>query len=88
MNIKSRLKKLETVTDSSTVCACYPQRYETFSQDLGEDAPLDSQPILTSKPVPDICPVCRKPTEKNSIVVQFVDGTTKDRFPEHWNRNK
>jgi hypothetical protein len=51
---------------------------------LGEDAPLDSQPVLTSEPVPDVCPNCRKRTEKKSITVQLVDGTTKDRFPDEW----
>ncbi len=84
--IKNRLKKLETVTGSSTVCACYPQRFETYTQDLSADA-ATSEPVLTSNPIPDICPVCHKPTEKNSIIVQFVDGTTKDRFPDEWKAN-
>jgi hypothetical protein len=87
MNILHRLKKLERVTDNSTVCACYPQRFETYTQDLSEDA-ATNEPVLTSKPVPEICPVCCKQTEKNSIIVQLVDGTTKDRFPEYWNANR
>jgi hypothetical protein len=84
--IKNRLRKLETVTDDSTVCACYPRYTETYLQDLGEDAPLDSQPVLTSDPVPDVCPDCFKLTEKNSITVQLCDGTTKVRFPGAWNK--
>ncbi len=87
MNILHRLKKLERVTDNSTVCACYPQRFETYTQDLGEDAETN-EPILSGEPAPDICPDYRKPTEKNSITVQLVDGTTKDRFPEYWNANR
>ncbi|MDQ3131085.1 MAG: hypothetical protein M3Q99_10030 [Acidobacteriota bacterium] len=89
MNIKSRLKKLERVTDDSIVCACYPQRFETYIQDLGADAETN-EPILSGKPTPDVCPDCLKPTEKKGITVQLVDGTTKDRFPDEWkaNRNK
>ncbi len=81
--IKNRLKKLERVTDNSTVCACYPQHIETYIQDLGEDA-LTNEPVLTGEPNPKICPDCNKPTKKNSIIVQLVDGTTKDRFPDEW----
>ncbi len=77
MNLKSRLKKLEhSVIDDSTVCACYPQRNtETYTLDLGEDAPLDSQPVLTGEPVPDVCPDCRKPIEKTQII---IEGNRKD----------
>jgi hypothetical protein len=90
MNLKSRLKKLEhSVIDDSTVCACYPQRNtETYTRDLGEDAPLDSQPVLSGEPVPDVCPDCRKPIEKHKIIIQLCDGTTATRFPEEWNANK
>jgi hypothetical protein len=88
MNILNRLKKLELVSDNdSTVCACFPQFTETYIQDLGEDA-RTNEPILTSKPIPEICPKCLKPTEKTSITVQLVDGTTKDRFPDEWKANK
>jgi hypothetical protein len=87
MNISNRLKKLEQVTNGGEFCACFPKFIETYIQDLGEDAPLDSQPVLTSDPVPDVCPNCFKPTEKNSITVQLVDGTTKDRFPDEWKAN-
>jgi hypothetical protein len=88
MNLRNRLKKLEhSVIDDSTVCECYPRYIETYIQDLGEDAPLDNQPVLTSEPVPDVCPNCRKRTEKKSITVQLVDGTTKKRFPDQWKAN-
>jgi hypothetical protein len=86
MNISNRLKKLEKVTDDSTVCACQPQRYEIYLQDLGADAETN-EPVLSGKPTPDVCPNCFKPTEKNSITVQLVDGTTKDRFPDEWKAN-
>jgi hypothetical protein len=88
MNLRSRLKKLENeVIDDSTVCACDPQRYEIYYQDLSKNAKTN-EPILRGEPAPDVCPNCRKPAEKNSITVQFVDGTTKDRFPELWNANR
>jgi hypothetical protein len=87
MNILNRLKKLETVTDDSTVCACYPQHFSVFIQDLGADAETN-EPILSGKPPPDVCPNCLKPTERNSITVQLVDGTTKDRFPDEWQANR
>ena len=88
MNIKTRLKKLETVIDPPSVCVCYPQaRYEVYLQDLGEDAE-SNDPVLSGEPVPDVCPDCRKQIEKNSITVQLVDGTTKDRFPDEWNKHR
>ncbi len=87
MNIKNRLKKLERVTDDSAVCVCFPQHFSFFIQDLSADAE-HNEPVLSGKPVPDICPDCCKPTEKNSITIQGVDGTTKDRFPEIWNANR
>jgi hypothetical protein len=83
--IKNRLKKLETVTDDSTFCACHPQRFETYIQDLGEDAETN-EPVLTSQQTPDVCPDCGKPTEKKSITVQLCDGTTKDNFPDEWQK--
>lgn len=89
MNLRNRLKKLERAGDDSTVCECYPQRNtEIYTRDLGEDAPLDSQPVLTSEPVPDVCADCRKPIEKRKIIVQLCDHTTKDRFPEQWQANR
>jgi hypothetical protein len=87
MNIFNRLKKLEQSTDDSTFCACHPQRFETYIQDLGADAETN-EPILSGEPTPDVCPDCLKPTEKNSITVQLVDGTTKDRFPDEWKANR
>jgi hypothetical protein len=85
MNILNRLKKLETVTDDSTVCACFPQiRVEMYQADLSEDSDT-SEPVLTGEPVPDVCADCRKPIEKRKIIVQLCDHTTKDRFPDEWN---
>jgi hypothetical protein len=85
MNILQRLKKIEQVTDNSTFCACHPQRYEFYLQDLGADAETNA-PVRTGAPTPDICPDCGKQTEKRSIVVQLVDGTTKDNFSAEWQK--
>ncbi len=90
MNILNRLKKLERVTDNSTICECYPQiRVEIYFADLSEDSDT-SEPVLSGEQVPDICPDCHKPIEKQKIILQGCDNTTKDRFPEQWqaNRNK
>lgn len=88
MNILSRLKKLENkIIDTSTVCGCVPQRNaEIYKADLSEDS-NSSEPILWSEPVPDVCPDCRKPIEKQKIIIQGCDHTTKDRFPNEWRTN-
>jgi hypothetical protein len=87
--IKNRLKTVQKKMNitNSEFCACFPQHFEIYIQDLGEDAE-HNEPVLTSKPLSEICPVCRKQTEKKSITVQLVDGTTKDRFPDEWKANK
>jgi hypothetical protein len=87
MNILNRLQKLETRSGDSEFCACYPQRFEIYTQDLGKDA-LTNKPILEGEKIPDVCPECLKQTEKNSIIVQIVDGLNKDRFPDEWKANK
>jgi hypothetical protein len=89
MNISNRLKKLEHLAiDDSTVCECYPQRLtEIQIRDLGEDAPLDSQPVSTGDPVPDVCPDCGNPAGKRIIILNLCDHTTKDRFPDEWEAN-
>jgi hypothetical protein len=91
MNLRNRLKKLENVViDDSAFCDCRPRKvFEIYKANLSEDS-NSSEPVLTSEPVPDICPDCRKPIEKTQIIFQSCDHTTKDRFPEEWqaNRNK
>jgi hypothetical protein len=89
MTIKNRLKTVEkkmSITNSE-FCGCFPQHFEIYTQSLCEDA-RTSEPLLTSKPTPDVCSRCNKPTEKNRIIVQIVDVTTKDRFPDEWKANK
>jgi hypothetical protein len=88
MNIRSRLKKLEIeAIDNSTICACYPQYFETYKADLSEDSD-SSVPILMNEAVPDTCPKCGKQTEKHKIIVHFCDQTTPERFPDEWNKNR
>jgi hypothetical protein len=86
MQIITRLNKLEQQTGAdSPVCVCYPQRNtESYIQNLGADAPLDSSPVLIGSAVPDICDRCGKPVEKQIIIIQGVDKTTKERFPGEW----
>jgi hypothetical protein len=73
MSIETRLHTLETqiIGDDSTVCACYPERFQIYIQNLGVFA-ATNEPVLSGTPSPDICPNCRKPTEKNSITVQIL----------------
>jgi len=82
MNILNRLKKIENLTlNSSTFCACHPQiRTEVYIADLSEDSD-SSEPVLSGEAVPDVCPDCCKPTEKDAITVQICDTTTAERFP-------
>lgn len=85
MNIKSRLRKLENeMIGGSTVCSCsFQNKFETYYQDLSSDSE-NTEPVLLGEPMPDLCTNCRKPIEKQQIIIQGVDGTTKDRFPEQW----
>jgi hypothetical protein len=73
MSIETRLNHLETqiIGDDSTVCACHPERFQIYIQNLGVFAATD-EPVLSGKPIPDICPNCLKPTEKNSIIIQIL----------------
>jgi hypothetical protein len=73
MQLRNRLEALENQLfgDNSTVCACYPERFEIFIQNLGVFA-ATNEPVLKGKPIPDICPNCLKPTEKNSITIQIL----------------
>ena len=90
MNIRNRLRKLETeVIDDSTVCACYPQvRTELWIADLSEKSE-SSEPVLMGEAAPDTCPDCGRPIEKHKIIIQGCDHTTPERFPEEWDkRNK
>jgi hypothetical protein len=84
MRILNRLQRLEEQTGAkSSVCECYPQRNtESYVQNLGADAPLDSKPVLIGSLVPDICDRCGKPIEKQIIIIQCVDKTTKERFAD------
>ncbi len=85
MNIKSRLKNLETVNGNGTICGCQPEYIETYLQDLGADT-KSTELVKTTEPVPSICPKCYKPTEPKRIVIQLVDETSKDNFPLEWEK--
>jgi hypothetical protein len=83
MNIKSRLKKLETVNGNGTICGCQPEYVETYLQDLGADTKT-TELVRTTEPVPSICPKCFQPTEPKRIVIQLIDETSRDNFPLEW----
>jgi hypothetical protein len=56
------------------VCYCRPQkeREEIYWQDLTSDS-ADTNKQLSGRPVPDICPTCHKPIEKQITVIQICD---------------
>jgi hypothetical protein len=89
MNIKNRLSKLQKLTNvGGGFCACPSTRkVETYWADLGVES-NDPTPQLYGSPVADNCSVCRKPIKKEQIIIQGVDHTTKDRFPEEWESSK
>jgi hypothetical protein len=81
MNLKRRITKLEKATNSDGLCACdFVKRTEMFLQDLREDAEMN-EPMLSGESVPDVCPQCRKPIDKQQIIIQLCYQTTKERFP-------
>ena len=88
MQLRQRIKKLEKQSGTgSAFCECGElPRYEIFRADLSIDSE-SSKPLPMGETVPDICPDCRKPTEKTRIIVQFCDQSTKDRFPDEWKGN-
>ncbi len=58
--------------NDSTICVCHPQQnFDVYILDLSEDSE-SSEPVLKGEAVPDVCPDCRKPTEKNSITVKIL----------------
>jgi hypothetical protein len=88
MSITNRLKKLESeVINDSTVCACYPQfRTELWRADLSVDSD-SAEPQLMGEPVPEVCPNCSKPTQKERITLRFCDSSTPERFPQERGEN-
>lgn len=85
MNLKGRIKKLEKTTNIDGFCACRKIWTETFWQDLTEDS-KNTEPVLNGKSVPDICERCNSLTRKEQMVIQLVDSTTKEGFPEEWSK--
>ena len=68
MNIKNRLTKLENVTNiNSEFCNCFGSRTEFYLQ-LSEV----EEPELISPAISDICAKCRKPIEKEMIIIEAV----------------
>ncbi len=55
----------------------------SFFRDLSKDSE-NTEPVLSGEAVPEVCPLCGKPTVKQIIIIQGVDNTTKDRFPAEW----
>ncbi len=86
MNIKSRIKKIESVMNNGgNLCLCPDtNRYELWRADLSAKS-ATGEARLQSAEVPDVCPQCRKPIEKQKFILRLCDRTTRDRFPEQWN---
>lgn len=83
MNIETRIKKLEKTNNPNGVCDCRIRRTEIYLQDLSASS-TDTEPRASGEPVPGVCPACRKPIEKQMLIIQAVDHSTKTRFPAEW----
>jgi len=85
MNLKTRITKIEkAMMPSGGFCCCRDvKKTEIWLADLGEDSDT-SEPWFEGESVADCCAKCRQPIEKQVIVLQGVDHTTKDRFPAEW----
>jgi hypothetical protein len=78
--IKNRLRKLETINGDDLYCAesCRPHPEITvkYQHDGVDCAALCWMRCNTEKdaekPILDICPVCDKPTRKQTIIVDYV----------------
>jgi hypothetical protein len=88
MNIKGKIKKLEDKLNvNSEFCTCFSYKGKVFPhtefyhQDLSVDS-ADTTPILQGEGVPDICEKCGKSVEKKQIIIQFIDASSKENFPE------
>lgn len=68
MSIRSRLQKLENVTNiNSEFCNCFGLRTEFYLQ-LSEG----KEPELISPTISGICAKCRKPIEKEMIIIEAI----------------
>lgn len=92
MNIKGKIKRLEDKLNvNSEFCACFSHkgivfpRTEIYHQNFSKDSP-DTTPILQGEPIPDFCEKCGKAVEKNQIIIQFVDASTKENYPERFKK--
>ena len=89
MNIKTRIVRLEERTTKSNdgFCNCPSvSRFELYRSDLSIDSD-SNEPKPMGELVPDVCVKCRRPINKDVIILQFCDRTTKDRFPNEWSKN-
>ncbi len=72
MNIKNRLKRLhsQVIKGDSEFCACPGEILtEVWIPHFDGEKYV---PKLSGEPLPDNCPVCRKPIEKHIITVEYV----------------
>ena len=78
MNLQTRIKKIEERARVSEFCACandprYP-RTETVYYEDGKPA-TDPQFLAGQlPPLPDVCPNCRRPIHKMTMIIDFVSS--------------
>jgi hypothetical protein len=75
MNIKGRINKLEERAGTKSVfCECkQTNKYETYKQTLKIDGQT-TEPVMMSNPVPKVCPLCNRETEKTVFIIQGVES--------------
>ena len=87
MNLRTRIAKIEkAMMPGSGFCSCRDvKKTEIWFADLSEKSHT-IEPWFEGKAVPDVCARCNLRIEKKQFILQLCDQTTKDRFPEEWNK--
>jgi hypothetical protein len=73
MSIRKRISKLEMETGvKSGICECKETiKYEIHMQEQIEGNEF-TEPEISGKPVPEICPLCKRSIEKQVFILQLV----------------
>lgn len=76
MSIKKRISKLEAVTGAKSIfCECKQTiKNEIYRQDLTSNSETP-EPQIMSKPVPEICQICKRKIEKSVFIIRFVESS-------------
>jgi len=75
MNLKTRIKRIEAEIKVSEFCRCAgTRRFEIVYYENGKPATPPELLKGCPAPIPDFCETCGKPTNKSTIIVDFVES--------------